>query len=127
NQTAQPVVHVQDGTARIRTRLARIAALQDGDDSYSAGIYEAAVVEDGGVWRIGALDFEPTWAASHSRGWARVTAGQAAELTAPPSRDVPPPDRPLTGAAAPPFPAVADVPFHYPNPVSGRPPAHGSF
>jgi hypothetical protein len=128
NQTAQPVIHTRaDGTARIRTRLARIAALADGDDSYSAGVYEAAVVAEDGAWRIGALDFEPTWAASHSRGWARVTPGEAAELTAPPSRDVPPPARPLSGSAAAPFPSVVDLPFHYANPVSGRPPALGSF
>ena len=128
HQTAQPVVHASaDGSARIRMRLAHIAALEDGDDSYAAGIYEAAVVKENGAWRIAALDFEPTWAASHSRGWARVAAGEAAALTAPPGRELPPPDRPLTGSATPPFPAVVDLPFHYANPVSGRPPARGSF
>src|SRR5690606_29378323 len=87
HQTAQPVVHASaDGSARIRMRLAHIAALEDGDDSYAAGIYEAAVVKENGAWRIAALDFEPTWAATHSRGWARVAAGEAAALTAPPGR-----------------------------------------
>ena len=130
HQIAQPVIHPKGaaGTAtRIRARLARIDALEDGDDSYAAGVYEAAVIEENGAWRIGALDYEPTWAASHSRGWARVADGEAAELVAPPSNNAPPPDRPLSGAAAPPFPAIADVPFHYANPVSGRPPARGSF
>ena len=33
-----------------------------------------------------------------------------------------PPDRPLRGSIAAPFPKVHAVPFHYPNPVSGRVP-----
>jgi len=128
NQIAQPVVHAATGSpTRIRARLARIDAIENGDDSYSAGVYEAAVVEDDGVWRIGALDYEPTWTASHSRGWARVADDEPTKLVAPPAIDLPPPDRPLSGPATPPFPGVADVPFHYVNPVSGRPPARGSF
>ena len=128
HQIAQPVVHASAGEpARIRARLAEIDVRDDGDDAYAAGIYEAAVVMEGGAWRIGALDFEPTWAATHSRGWARVAAGDSAKLVAPSTSDLPAPDRPLSGQAAPPFPAVADVPFHYANPVSGRPPARASF
>ena len=33
-----------------------------------------------------------------------------------------PPDRPLRGSIAAPFPKVHAVPFHYVNPVSGRKP-----
>jgi hypothetical protein len=128
HQIAQPVIHPARGAAtRIRARLARIDALEDGDDRYAAGVYEAAVVEESGAWRIGALAYEPTWTASHSRGWARVDDSAQLESAAPSASDVPPPDRPLSGAAAPPFPAIADVPFHYSNPVSGRQPARGSF
>jgi hypothetical protein len=128
HQIAQPVIHPSAGEAtRIRARLARIDALEDGDDRYSAGVYEAAVIEEDGAWRIGALDYEPTWTASHSRGWARAADGDAASLAAPSTSDLPPPNRPLSGPTAPPFPAIADVPFHYSNPVSGRPPARGSF
>jgi len=80
------------------------------------------------VWRIAALDFEPTWAATHSRGWARVIAGESAKLVATPvPSDLAAPDRPLRGPMAPPFPAIADVPFHYSNPVSERPPPRASF
>jgi hypothetical protein len=128
HQIAQPVIHpAADAATRIRARLARIDAIENGDDSYSAGVYEAAVVEEDGAWRIGALDYEPTWAASHSRGWSRVADGEAAALATPPSGAVPPPDRPLLGTAAPPFPTIAAVPFHYANPVSGRPPARSAF
>jgi len=129
HQTAQPVVHASaSGTTRIRARLAEIRARADGDDTYVAGIYEAAVVAKDGAWQIEALDFEPTWAASHSRGWARVAAGESATLVAtPPASERAAPDRPLLGQQAPPFPAIADVPFHYANPVSGRPPARASF
>ena len=44
---------------------------------------------------------------------------RAATSAAPSASDLLPPDRPLSGPAAPPFPAIADVPFHYSNPVSG--------
>jgi hypothetical protein len=115
------------GATRIRARVAEITAVEDGDDSYAAAVYEAAVVEENGAWKIGALTYDPTWAASHSRGWARVLDGESAKLVAPATSDLPPPDRPLLGPAAPPFPAIADVPFHYRNPVSARLPARGSF
>ena len=116
------------GPTRIRARLAEIDVLEDGDDTYGAGIYEAAVVATDGAWKIAALDFEPTWAATHSRGWARVTAGESTKLVAPPlTRDLAAPDRPPLGPTAPPFPAIADVPFHYSNPVSSRPAARASF
>jgi hypothetical protein len=128
HQIAQPVIDpAASGAARIRSRLAQINAVEDGDDSYAAGVYEAAVVEENGAWRIGALTYDPTWAASHSRGWARVLPGEPAKLAAPATSDLPPPDRPLLGPSAPPFPAIADLPFHYANPVSGRPAARGSF
>jgi hypothetical protein len=127
HQIAQPVIHADGTTTRIRARLAKIVAVTDGDDAYAAGVYEAAVVEGSDGWRIGALDFEPTWAASHSRGWARVAPGESAQLLPPPAGGFTPPDRPLLGTPVPPFPEIADVPFHYANPVSGRPPARASF
>ena len=127
HQIAQPVIHPSAGGAtRIRARLAKITAIENADDSYAAGVYEAAIIQENGAWRIDALAYEPTWAASHSRGWAHVADGEPAKLVAASASDLPP-DRPLLGPAAPPFPAVADVPFHYPNPVSGRRAARGSF
>ena len=128
NQIAQPVVHEDAGTTRIRARLARIVAVAEGDDVYAAGIYEAAVRRQDAVFAISALDFTPTWAAGHSRGWARVADGDAATLVALPAANaVPTPDRPLVGTSVPPFPAIEDVPFHYANPVSGRRPARAAF
>ena len=128
HQIAQPVIHTAaNGAVRIRARLAQIDAIEDGDDRYAAGIFEAAVVDESGAWRIGALTYDPTWAATHSRGWARVQEGEPAKLVAPTASDLPAPDRPLLGPAAPPFPAIAEVPFDYPNPVSGRPAARNSF
>ena len=128
HQIAQPVVHatVPSGAARIRARLAKIDVREDGDDLYAAGVYEARVVEDG-AWHIEALDFEPTWAASHSRGWARVVDGESATLVTPSTGELAAPDRPPLGQRVPPFPAIADVPFHYSNPVSGRTPARAAF
>jgi hypothetical protein len=58
NQIAQPVIHSAEGIdTRVRARLARIDAVEDGDDAYSAGVYEAADVERDCAWLIDALDF----------------------------------------------------------------------
>jgi hypothetical protein len=130
HQVAQPVIHpfADEQATRIRARLARIDARHAEDDLYIAGVYEAQVVKEDGAWRIEGLDLDLTWAANHSRGWARVADGEHADLFKPPSSSGHPvPDRPLTGPAAPPFPAIEDLPFHYANPVSGRAPARGSF
>lgn len=129
HQIAQPVIHSSPSgaEARVRARLAKIDATGE-EDVYAAGIYEAAVRIEDGAWRIGALDLDWTWAATHSRGWARVEPGESARLTAlPTTTEMPPPDRPASGPAAAPFPAIEDVAFHYVNPVSGRSPARDAF
>src|SRR5262249_5210197 len=97
HQTAQPVIHASaaTGTTMIRTRLALIGAKRDGDGVYAAGVYEAAVRAEEEGWRIGALDFYPTWAASHSRGWARVSAGESAALMSVPAAGLAEADRPV--------------------------------
>jgi hypothetical protein len=124
HQTAQPVIHSSESGAIVRTRLAQIVAVEEGDDAYSAGIYEVSVGKENGAWLIDALDFEPTWAASHSGGWARVARSLS---TSAPASAIPAADRPPLTPAASPFPAIVDVPFHYSNPVSGRPPARRSL
>jgi hypothetical protein len=130
HQVAQPVIHpAADGQAtRIRARLAQINASDEADDLYIAGVYEGLVSKEQGGWKIAGLDLDHTWAASHSRGWARVVEGEHAAVFAPPEgAERFPPDEPLRGPAAPPFPRIEELPFHYANPVSGREPARLAY
>ena len=74
-----------------------------------------------GHYTQGALDREDyVWRAPSRGGWVRVKTPPVAPEVAMVSDF--PPDRPLRGSIAAPFPKVHAVPFHYSNPVSGRVP-----
>lgn len=140
HQKTAPVVTVApDGrTAFIRTKLFQLNSARDGDGSYMQGIYENKLVRERGVWKIARMDLDYTWSANYSTGWARVperaarppaTAPAAAPSAPRPAapaaanaRPMPPPDGPLRGVTTAPFPGLATMAFHYPNPVSGRAP-----
>jgi hypothetical protein len=124
HQIVQPVIHVSaDGrSAKIRARAFQLGGPAGGEGSWISAIYENTAVDEGGTWKLSGMDLDYLWQAPSRGGWVRVT-------TPPTAPDVPmarafPPDRPLRGSIAPPFPKVYVVPFHYRNPVSGRvPPA----
>jgi hypothetical protein len=122
HQTVQPVIHVApDGrTAKVRVRLLQMGGPAGGEGSWLAGVYENTAVEEDGAWKLSGMDLDYVWQAPSRGGWARVKAPPAA----PPvslAKEFPP-DRPLRGSIAAPFPTVHAVPFHYRNPVSGRVP-----
>jgi hypothetical protein len=100
HQTLQPVIHVAaDGrSARIRSRLFEPTGRIGEEGAWIAGVYEHEAVEEAGVWKLSLASIHFTWAGEYSEGWA--------------------------GAA--PFAGIADVPFHYDNPVSGRERPSGS-
>jgi hypothetical protein len=66
------------------------------------------------------MDLDYVWTAPSRGGWVRVKMPPAAPQVAMAKEF--PPDRPLRGPIAAPFPKVQAVPFHYKNPVSGRVP-----
>ena len=122
HQVVQPVIHVSaDGrSAKIRARLWQLGGPAGGEGSWLSGIYENSSVNEGGTWKLSGMDLDYIWAAPSRGGWARVKTPP----TAPPvamAKEFPP-DRPLRGSIAAPFPKVHAVPFHYRNPVSGRVP-----
>jgi ABC-type nitrate/sulfonate/bicarbonate transport system substrate-binding protein len=151
HQKTQPVVTVAANgrTARIRNKLLQLNSSRDGDGSYIIGIYENNIVRERGVWKISRMDLDYTWNANYSTGWARVAprrtapaANAAAPAQAPaaaaaatppatpaaparagaPGGGLMPPDAPLRGAPAAPYPDLFVMAFHYKNPVSGRDP-----
>jgi hypothetical protein len=122
HQVVQPVIHVAaDGrSAKIRARLFQLGGPAKGEGSWIGGVYENTAVIDDGSWKLSGMDLDYVWTAPSRGGWVRVTTPPAAPQVAM-AREFPP-DRPLRGSIAAPFPNVHTVPFHYRNPVSGRVP-----
>jgi hypothetical protein len=122
HQVVQPVIHVSADarSAKIRARLFQLGGPAEGEGSWISGIYENTSVNEGGAWKLSGMDLDYVWTAPSRGGWVHVKT--------PPSAPPPamakefPPDRPLRGPVAAPFPKVQAVPFHYKNPVSGRVP-----
>ena len=122
HQTVQPVIHVSADarSAKIRVRLFQMGGPAGGEGSWISGIYENTSVNEDGTWKLSGMDLDYIWTAPSRGGWVRVTTPPAAPVVAMAKEF--PPDRPLRGSIAAPFPKVHTVPFHYKNPVSGRVP-----
>ena len=122
HQVVQPVIHVSaDGRrAKIRGRLFQLGGPAGGEGSWISGIYENTAVDEDGTWKLSGLDLDCIWTAPSRGGWVRVKAPPSAPQLAITKEF--PPDRPLRGSIAAPFPKVHTLPFHYKNPVSGRVP-----
>ena len=111
----QPVIHVApDGkTAKIRIRLWQ--QMSQGDRaSMGAGVYENEAVKENGVWKFSVVHTYNTFTANYKGGWVNSPGGGLPGPSATYS-----PDGPPTMVFAM-FPKVYLVPFHYPNPVTGR-------
>ena len=121
HQVVQPVIHVSDDarSAKIRGRLFQMGGPAGGEGSWISGIYENSAVDEDGTWKLSGMDLDYIWTAPSRGGWVRVTTPPTAPAV---SMKEFPPDRPLRGSIAAPFPKVHTVPFHYRNPVSGRVP-----
>jgi hypothetical protein len=105
HQLIQPVIHVApDGqSASMRVRLFQLAGGSGGNGSWIAGVYECGTGLEDGVWKFREMKLEYTWTADYRRGWANI-------------------DEKAKAIVASPFPKIADLPFHYTNPVTGRKP-----
>jgi hypothetical protein len=123
HQLVQPVIHVsKDGrSADIRVRLFQLAGADGTSGLWMAGIYEKKAVIEDGTWKLTAMDLDYTWTADYKGGWPK--GGMSFQLSEGDMLEKFPPDRPLRGPSAAPYPEIVDVPFHYVNPVSGRKPA----
>jgi hypothetical protein len=67
----QPVIQVaRDGrTARIRSRVLRLARDAQGRPVWGAGIYENEFVKEDGVWKFSRCRFHQTYEFDYERGW----------------------------------------------------------
>jgi len=111
----QPVIHVAaDGqTAHARVRELSILGKYGVEAYIGGGTRENEYVKENGVWRIKSDHLYLTFLADYEKGWAH-----GALLAPGPSKTLPP-DRPPSVNYMP-FPAFQELPFHYPNPVTGK-------
>lgn len=112
----QPVIHVADDGQTANARIRELSILgRFGVDAYiGGGTRENQYVKENGVWRIKADHLYLTFLADYAKGWAHGA------LPAPGLSKTLPPDRPPSTNYMP-FPAFQELPFHYPNPVTGNP------
>ena len=81
---------------------------------WSEGTYENEYVKENGVWKFKTMHWFGTYFTPFDQGWAKMSFGNNG-----PSKDFPPDAPPSIKYDA--FPGHFVPPFHYPNPVTGRP------
>ncbi|MBN1571327.1 MAG: nuclear transport factor 2 family protein [Acidobacteria bacterium] len=88
---------------------------------WEGGIYENSYVKEDGVWKIQILNYNPLWHADYANGWAHTRVGYLG-TDAPvlyPQNPTGPDALMDSGWAL--WPETMIVPFHYKNPVTGKP------
>lgn len=112
----QAVIDVApDGrTAKARWRSLVMGGVHGQDGRWDEGPYQNEYVKEDGIWRISRLHWFVTVSGSYDRGWHRQSFPAAGPLaTLPP--DQPPSMRYQS------FPSFFLPPYHYFNPVTGKP------
>lgn len=108
----QPIIDVtpDNRTARARWR-SDVMLARSGKGYWGEGVYENEYVNEGGIWKVSAFRYHPTYLADYDKGW-----GDGSVPLAPANASLPP-DRPSTTVFKS-FPDTQTVPFHYPHPVA---------
>jgi hypothetical protein len=83
----------------------------------SEGVFENTFVKQDAAWKIQSVHFYPRMIVDAAAGWAK-----SAKPAPGPSKEFPP-DRPPT-ASYEIYPKFAVAPFHFDNPVTGKPPQY---
>jgi SnoaL-like domain len=114
--TMQRVIHVAaDGrSAKARWRSLVLGGVHGEDGRWTEGPYENEYVKESGVWRISRLHWYTTVDASYDKGWHNLPYPVAGPLAALP------PDQPPSQVYQS-FPSFFLPPYHYFNPVTGKP------
>jgi len=112
----QPIIDVApDGkTAKMRSRALSEIAYYGRVAVWGEGTYENSFVKEDGVWKIQNDHVYTTVFADYDKGWA-----YGARSAPGPSKDTPP-DAPPTATYGV-FPKTYLPPYHYNNPVTGKP------
>ena len=112
----QHVIHVSDDgrTAHARVRELTLEGAFGKRAEVGGEVAENTFVKEHGIWRIRSEHQYTTFWADYNKGWSRGFMPIAQ-----PDSAIPADKRPTERYAA--FPDYYIPPFHYPNPVSGRP------
>ncbi|MEO6153140.1 MAG: nuclear transport factor 2 family protein [Croceibacterium sp.] len=112
----QIVVHVAtDGkTAMVRARELGMGGDLGGQNHLTEGTYENTLVKNNGVWMFKSIHYYPNLSTDYDKGFGKDA--QPIEIAS----TVYPPDRPPTEIYKA-YPKAHMAPFHYPNPVTGKP------
>jgi SnoaL-like domain len=112
---AQPIIHVSEDnrTAKARWR-SDVQLARGGKGRWGGGVYENEYVNDKGTWKFSKLHYYVTFWGDYDAGWT------AQPFPMDPPSTSSPPDQPPTVVYQS-FPKTQVVPFHYANPVSGKP------
>jgi hypothetical protein len=88
---------------------------------WEGGIYENSYVKENGVWKIQILNYNPLWHADYESGWgkSKMIYNSAAPQKLYPENPTGP-DALMENPPAT-WPNTSIVPFHYMNPVTGKP------
>jgi len=112
---AQPIIHVSDDNRSAKARWrSDVLLARDGQGRWGGGIYENEYVNEHGTWKFSKLHYYVTFWGDYDKGWAAKPYPMD-----PPSSSIPP-DRPPSVVYQS-FPKLQIVPYHYNNPVSGKP------
>ena len=113
----QPVVTVApDGqSAKVRSRALSIMGNWQRSSQWMGGVYENDFVKENGVWKIARDQVFNTYFIPYTVGWKDVQPRPPPGITA-----TNPPDLPPTLPFEM-YPSAFLPPFHYANPVTGRP------
>lgn len=116
----EPLITLGQGgtTAKGRFRaMVQVAGFGGNTQFWSDGIYENEFVKEDGVWKISKLKFWPTYYTPFDQGWA---GKQSDCINGDGSGMSPGADKPSTDGAGV-YPNVYFPPYHYNNPVTGKP------
>jgi hypothetical protein len=111
----QPIINVSadNRTAKARWR-SDVQLSADGKGRWGGGVYENEYVNEKGTWKFSKLHYYVTFWGDYEQGWA------AKPIPMDPPSTTLPPDKPPTLVYQS-FPKLQIIPYHYNNPVSGKP------
>ena len=88
---------------------------------WEAGVYENIYTKEDGIWKFKVFNYNVSWQALYEHGWAHTPAGGTL-MVKPYTKTYPADPKGPDQLTVPPrlWPDNTIVPFHYPNPVTGK-------
>jgi hypothetical protein len=113
----QTIVSVTPDGRTANARGIELIMSSAGGGELSEGVFENAFVKRDGAWKIQSVHFYPRMIVDATVGWAK-----SAKPAPGPSKEFPPDRPPATSYEI--YPKFAVAPFHFDNPVTGKPPQY---